>query len=283
MHQHWPHTPRPAPNTLSRSAHRAGVSGAIWISGGRGELTAHDIHQCLAVCPEPSRPGRWIGEVEPNGDRLGRSRQVNSDGRIAVTTAAPWRGCRASSVSFGHRVAGRPGSAAQACGSFRRSPMPDRMAIRCPLWGRGAPQEPRPGASKGEGDARSTPPRAYGDLRRLDDHSAVEDEGHPADRAHRSPSRTRAAGRGEATKPRSGRTDAGQKRSDQRLTLNRWAMATVHLFMARPRRPDPGRWGQAHPLHAFQPPRRRRSDPGGSIAAYLAGFLVPLPARVRSN
>jgi hypothetical protein len=44
-------------NTISRSAHRAGVSGAIWISGGRGELMARDVRQCLAVCPEPSRPG----------------------------------------------------------------------------------------------------------------------------------------------------------------------------------------------------------------------------------
>ena len=32
-----------------------------------------DIRQCLAVCPEPSRPGLWIGDVEPNRDRLGRS------------------------------------------------------------------------------------------------------------------------------------------------------------------------------------------------------------------
>jgi hypothetical protein len=30
-----------------------------------------DIRRCLAVCPEPSRPGLWIGDVEPNGDRLG--------------------------------------------------------------------------------------------------------------------------------------------------------------------------------------------------------------------
>ena len=77
MHQQWPHAPRPSPNTFSRSAHRPGVSGAIWICGGRGELMARDIRPCLAVCSEPSRPGLWIGDLEPNGDRLGRSRQVN--------------------------------------------------------------------------------------------------------------------------------------------------------------------------------------------------------------
>jgi hypothetical protein len=59
MHQHWLHTPRPSPNTVSKSTHRAGVSGAIWISGGGGELMARDIRLCFAVCPEPSALGVW--------------------------------------------------------------------------------------------------------------------------------------------------------------------------------------------------------------------------------
>jgi hypothetical protein len=64
MHQHWPHAPRPSPNTISRSAHRAGVSGAIWISGGC-ELTARNIRQWLVVCSERSRSLPTMMAMEP--------------------------------------------------------------------------------------------------------------------------------------------------------------------------------------------------------------------------
>ena len=62
---------------------------------------ARDIRQCLAVCLEPSRPGLWIGDVEPNGDRHARSRQVNLPDEVKALGKAAF----ATAYGAGLRVA----------------------------------------------------------------------------------------------------------------------------------------------------------------------------------